>query len=468
MDINNLFELESRNTDIETEITAGIATYLTISYIIVVNPAILSQAIGIQGFSQTEVFQMIATVTIISSVIAMVVMGFYANLPFALAPGLGLSAFFAFTVVVSLGVRWQTALAAVFVEGIVFILLTVTGVRSYVINIIPDPVKLAVGSGIGAFLLMIGLQEMEVVVDDPGTLVALGNVASNPVAILGLLGTVVIFILWASDVTGDIILGIFASGLAGYLITVGGIVDPGVVVNDGALNSLTEGGLISLITGAQYDFTPLAGSFIQGFSTIDPLNFILVVLTFFFVDFFETAGALIGLGQYGGYLNEDNKLPEIEKPLLADAIGTTVGGILGTSTVSTFVQSSAGIEEGGKTGLTTITTAALFTLTLPFISLVSLIPTYASFSALIVVGIMMFEGVAEIEWNKQVWAVPAGLTIIIMPITHSISTGIAAGIIIYPIMKSFIQSPEDVRLGHWSLAIVLSLYFIVRTGNIAV
>jgi AGZA family xanthine/uracil permease-like MFS transporter len=468
MDVESFFELEENDTDVRTELLAGVTTFLTISYIIVVNPTILSQAISIEGFSQTEVFQMIAVVTIISSVVAMIVMGVYANLPFALAPGIGLNAFFAFTVVLGLGVRWQTALAAVFVEGLIFVALTITGARSYVISIFPKPVKLAVGSGIGAFLLMIGLQEMEVVINDPSNLVTLGNIASNPVAMLGLFGTVIIFILWARDVTGEIIIGIGLSTLAGYLLTLAGVVEPGIVVNDGVLNTVSEGGILTLLASTQFDISPLAGAFIQGFTNIEVGTFLMVVLTFFFVDFFDTAGALIGLGQYGGYLNEEEELPEMDKALLADGVGTTVGGMLGTSTISTYIQSSTGIEEGGRTGLTVLTTAGLFILSIPLISIITAIPTYASFSALVVVGIMMFEGVTDIDWEDPTWAIPAGLTIIVMPITYSIADGIAAGIIIYPVIKSFTDGYDSVTAGQWSMAVVLATYYLLQTGNFAI
>lgn len=465
MGVQSYFNLSEHGTDIKTELVAGLTTFFTVAYIIVVNPAVLSNAIQIEGYSNGEVFQMIAIVTIITSAIAMFVMGLYANRPFALAPGLGLQAFFTFTVVLGLGIPWQTALAAVFVEGILFIILTVTGARQRVINVFPEPVKLAVGSGIGAFLLMIGLQEMDVIVNDEATLVTLGDIASvttNPVPLFGVAATALILILWARDTPGSILIGIIVSSIAGFVATGAGFAAPGELVDKQVMNE----GVSSLISGAQYDITPLAGAFIDGFSNVDPVMFVVVVLTFFFVDFFDTAGALIGLGQQGDLLDENGDFPEMDKPLLADGIGTTVGAMLGTSTITTFIESSAGIEAGGRTGLTAITVAVLFLLVLPLVSVVSVIPEFASYSALVVVGIIMFQGAADIHWDDPVWAVPAAVTIVLMPLTFSIADGIAAGIIIFPVIKALVDGTKDVSVGHWSMAITLSAYYVIQTSGL--
>jgi len=465
MGLQSYFGLSEHGTTVRTELVAGLTTFFAMSYIIVVNPAILSAAISIEGYSDAEVFQMLAIVTVITSAIAMVVMGLYANRPFGLAPGLGLNAYFAFTVVLGLGIPWQTALAAVFVEGVIFILLTVTGAREYIINLFPEPVKFAVGAGIGVFLLMIGLQELQVVVADEATLVTLGDIGSNPVALLGALGAALILILWARGMTGAILIGVIATALAGYAATFAGLVDPGVLVDRTVLTRLSEDGAVSLVTGIQYDITPLAGAFLDGFSDIEPLTFGLVVLTFFFVDFFDTAGALIGVGQYGDFLDEDGKLPDIDKPLMADGIGTTVGAMLGTSTITTFIESSAGVEAGGRTGLTALTIAGLFLLMLPFVSIAAAIPTYASFTALVVVGIIMFKGVADIDWNDPAWSVPAALTVTVIPLTYSIANGIAVGIISYPIIKTMVDGPTDVSIGHWTMAATLTVYFYIQTSG---
>ena len=465
MGLNSFFDLDDHDTDVNSEVIAGATTFLAMAYIIVVNPTVLSNAISIEGYTDPEVFQMIAITTILASVAAMLVMALYANRPFGLAPGLGLNAFFAFTVVLGLGIPWQTALAAVFVEGIIFIVLTAIGAREYIINLFPEPVKFAVGAGIGVFLLFIGLQEFQVIVNDDATLVTLGSVGSNPVAILGLSGVVLTLLLWARGITGSIIIGILTTAIAGWGLTLGGVVDRGVLVNESVLSAVEQQGVFGVITGIQYDITPLAGAFIDGLSRVEPLTFGFVVLTFFFVDFFDTAGTLIGIAQFGDFLDENGELPEMDKPLMADAVGTTVGAMLGTSTVTTYIESSTGVEAGGRTGLTTLVVAALFLLMIPFVAIASAIPSYASFIALVIVGIIMFEGVVDIDWRDPAWSISAALTITIMPLTYSIADGLAAGIISYPLVKAAAGDAADIRVGQWLLAAVLVVYFYVQTSG---
>ena len=465
MGLNSFFELDDHDTDVNSEVIAGATTFLAMAYIIVVNPTVLSNAISIEGYTDPEVFQMIAITTILASVVAMVVMALYANRPFGLAPGLGLNAFFAFTVVLGLGIPWQTALAAVFVEGIIFILLTAVGAREYIINLFPEPVKFAVGAGIGVFLLFIGLQEFQVIVNDEATLVTLGSVGSNPVAILGLSGVALTLLLWARGITGSIIIGILTTAAAGWALTLAGVVDRGVLVNESVLSAVEQQGVLGVITGIQYDITPLAGAFIGGLSQVEPLTFGFVVLTFFFVDFFDTAGTLIGIAQFGDFLDENGELPEMDKPLMADAVGTTVGAMLGTSTVTTYIESSTGVEAGGRTGLTTLVVAVLFLLMIPFVAIASAIPSYASFIALVIVGVIMFEGVVDIDWRDPAWSISAALTITIMPLTYSIADGLAAGIISYPLVKAASGEADDIRLGQWLLAAVLMVYFYVQTSG---
>ena len=465
MGLNSFFDLDGHGTDVNSEVIAGATTFLAMAYIIVVNPTVLSNAISIEGYSDPEVFQMIAITTILASVAAMLVMALYANRPFGLAPGLGLNAFFAFTVVLGLGIPWQTALAAVFVEGIIFIVLTAIGAREYIINLFPEPVKFAVGAGIGVFLLFIGLQEFQVIVNDEATLVTLGSVGSNPVAILGLSGVVLTLLLWARGITGSIIIGILTTAIAGWALTLGGIVDRGVLVDESVLSAVEQQGVLGVITGIQYDITPLAGAFIDGLSAVEPLTFGFVVLTFFFVDFFDTAGTLIGIAQFGDFLDENGELPEMDKPLMADAVGTTVGAMLGTSTVTTYIESSTGVEAGGRTGLTTLVVAVLFLLMIPFVAIASAIPSYASFIALVIVGVIMFEGVVDIDWRDPAWSISAALTITIMPLTYSIADGLAAGIISYPLVKAASGEADDIRLGQWLLAAVLMVYFYVQTSG---
>ncbi|ELZ17914.1 xanthine/uracil/vitamin C permease [Haloterrigena salina JCM 13891] len=455
------FGFDEHDTDLETELIAGITTFLAMSYIIVVNPAILSQAIQIEGYEQPEVFQMIAVATILASVVAILVMAFWANRPFGLAPGMGLNAFFAYTVVLGLGVPWQVALAAVFVEGIVFIVLTAVGARRYIIELFPEPVKFAVGAGIGVYLLFLGLQEMQIVVDDPETLVAMGNVATSAVAALSVAGLALMLILHARGIRGAIVIGIVATAIAGWVLTLAGVVDSGTLVDGNTYDQVTGGGIVDLIASVQYDFTPLVAGFVDGLGMItdDPLVFVLVVFTFFFVDFFDTAGTLIGVSQIGGFLDENGDLPEIEKPLMADAVGTTVGAIIGTSTVTTYIESSTGVEEGGRTGFTALVVGVLFLLSLLVVPLMSAIPQYATYLALVVVGIIMLQGVTDIDWQDPAWAISAGLTITVMPLTASISNGLAAGIMSYPLVKASMGEADDVSLGQWTLAATFVLYF---------
>ncbi|ELZ01968.1 NCS2 family permease [Natrialba asiatica] len=462
--IADYFGFDEYETDLSTELIAGLTTFLAMSYIIVVNPLILGEAIEIEGYSGAQVTQMIAVATILASVVGTTVMALWANRPFGLAPGMGLNAFFAYTVVLGLGVPWQVALAAVFVEGIIFILLTVIGARRYIIELFPEPVKFAVGAGIGIFLLFLGLQEMELVVSDPETAVTLGNAATSPIAALSVVGLALTLVLYARGTRGAIVIGIIFTALAGWLVTLLGVVSPSELALEREYNLVTNDGLsgiIELILNVQYDFTPLIAGFVDGLGMIaeDPFVFALVVFTFFFVDFFDTAGALIGVSQIGGLLDDEGNLPEIEKPLLADAVGTTVGAMIGTSTVTTFVESSAGLEEGGRTGFTALVVSGFFVLSLLVVPLVAIIPQYAIYVALVVVGIIMLQGAADIDWQQSTWLIPSGLTITVMPLTTSIANGLAAGIMSYPLVKAAAGERADVSPGQWALALAFVLYF---------
>jgi len=451
--VASFFEFEKHGTDAKTEVVAGVTTFLTMSYIIVVNPAILSAAISIDGYSDGQVFQMLAIATILAAAVGSAVMALYANRPFGLAPGMGLNAYFAFTVVITLGIPWQTALAAVFVEGIIFIAMSSVGARRYIIEFFPEPVKFAVGAGIGLFLLLLGLIEINVAVADEATLVSLGNVASDPVALLALAGLAFTIVLYAKGVTGSIITGIVATAAAGWGLTLAGVVGGGVLTPDG-------------LPPINYDITPLLGAFVGGFQNIEPVSFAIVVLTFFFVDFFDTAGTLIGVSQFGDFLDEDGNLPEMEKPLMADAIATTFGAVVGTTTVTTYVESSTGVEEGGRTGLTALVVALLFLASLVVVPVVAAIPTYASYLGLVLVGLIMLQGVTDIEWANSDWLIPGGLTIVMMPLTASIANGIAAGIISYPLVKTAQGEHGSVHAAQWVLAVSFVLYFYVTAGGV--
>ncbi|MDQ2054946.1 NCS2 family permease [Halobellus sp. H-GB7] len=459
--LGNYFDVQEHGSSVRTELLAGLTTFLTMSYIVVVNPSILTDqpnipgadGISIAGIPPGEIQSMLAVVTILAAATATFVMAFYANRPFAQAPGLGLNAFFAFTVVSALGIPWQTALAAVVVEGIIFIILTAIGAREYVIKLFPEPVKFAVGTGIGLFLAIIGLQAMGIVVDDTATLISMGSIASNPVAIVSVFGLFLTFALYARNVPGSIIIGIALTSVLGWLLTAFGPI-------------AADAGLVAGSTSVSYDITPLAGAFISGLSDVEAFTFALVVFTFFFVDFFDTAGTLVGVGQAGNFLDEDGDLPDIDKPLMADAIGTTVGGMLGTSTVTTYIESASGVEEGGRTGLTALTVAVLFLISLALVPLAAAIPLYASHIALVVIGVVMLRNVVDIDWDDLTQAIPAGMTILVMPFAYSIAYGIAAGIVSYPVIKFAAGEGDDVRLGHWALAGAFVVYFVVRTGGI--
>ncbi|WP_416838483.1 NCS2 family permease [Haloferax sp. DFSO52] len=456
----NYFDVHKHGSTVRTEILAGITTFLTMSYIVVVNPSILTDqpfidgvdGIAIAGYAPGEVQSMLAVVTILAAAVATLTMAFYANRPFAQAPGLGLNAFFAFTVVGALGVPWQTALAAVFVEGIIFIALTAVGAREAIIKVFPEPVKLAVGTGIGLFLTIIGLQAMGIVVNDAATLITLGNLASSPVAMISIVGLFLTFGLYAAGIPGSIILGIIATTVLGWGLTTGGIVSP-------------DAGLVAGSSAATYDITPLVGAFIGGFGNVEAFSFALIVFTFFFVDFFDTAGTLVGVGQVAGFLDEDGDLPDIDKPLMADAIGTTVGSMLGTSTVTTYIESATGVEEGGRTGLTALVVAGLFIASLALVPLATAVPLYASHIALVVIGVVMLRNVVDIAWDDITHTIPAGMTILVMPFTYSIAYGIAAGIVSYPLVKVAAGDYEDVSAGQWALAVAFVIYFVVRTSG---
>ena len=450
----DFFAFDEYDTDLGTETTAGATTFLAMAYIIVVNPNILAPAIVGEGdtteiagtvYTTSEIVEMLTVVTILASVVAILVMALYANRPFGLAPGLGLNAFFAFTVVLTLGVPWQVALAAVFVEGVVFIAMT------------------AVGAGIGVFLLFLGLQEMRVVVADETTLVTLGNVLRSPVAALSLLGLAVTLALYARGIRGAIVAGILGTAAAGYGLTLAGVVEGGVLDAGGTVAQVEREGLGSLVFGVQYDFTPLVVGFLDGLGLVleDPLVFALVVFTFFFVDFFDTAGTLIGVSQRAGFLDDNGDLPDMNEPLMADAVGTTLGAMMGTSTVTTYIESATGVEEGGRTGFTALVVGLLFALSLAVVPLVQAIPTYATYIALVVVGIIMLQGVADIDWSDPAWAIAGGLTITVMPLTVSIANGLAAGIMSYPVVKAAVGERRDVSPGQWTLAAVFVVYFAV-------
>lgn len=440
--MEKLFHLKENGTTVRREIVAGITTFLTMAYIVFVNPSILINVIpGATPGSTlyTQFFGAFMVATILGSVTATLIMGLFANYPFALAPGMGLNAYFAFTVYLKMGIDWRVALAAVFVEGLIFIFLTVTGARSLVVKAVPDSVKLATGAGIGLFIAFIGLKGAGIVVADPATFVSLGHL-SDPNVIVAIIGFFIIAVLFTLKVPGAIMIGILTSTLIGALPVFGITNYQGIV---GRIPNITP-------TFMKMDFN------LQALSTA---TFWMVVFTFFFVDFFDTLGTLTGLAESAGFM-KNGDLPRSSRAYLADAVGTSVGAVFGTSTVTTYIESSAGIAEGGRTGLTAVVVAILMLLMLFFSPLALTVPSAATAPALVFVGVLMIKTLKRINWDDISEAVPAFITLLMMPLTYSIANGIALGIITYPIVKLFSGRAKQVHWLTWILAILFVLYLI--------
>lgn len=451
--LEKLFKLKENHTDVRTEIIAGVTTFMTMAYILAVNPSILS-ASGMDA-------KAVLIATALASFIGTAMMAFLANYPFALAPGLGLNAYFAYTVCLTMGYSWQIALAAVFVEGLIFILLSLTNVREAIFNSIPMTLKYAVSGGIGLFVTFIGLQNAQLIVNSDSTLVTYqtfkgDNFHSIGVgALLALIGVLITGILIVKKVKGNILLGILITWVLGIICELLGIYVPN-----------PDAGMYSVIPTAfvSFDFSSIGLTFGQVFKAdygaIRILDFITVIFAFLFVDIFDTLGTLIGVASKAELLDKDGKLPRIKGALLADAIATSVGAILGTSTTTTFVESTAGVSEGGRTGLTAITTGILFLLALIFSPLFLTIPSFATAPALIVVGFFMISNVMKIDFNDASEGLPAFLTIAAMPLAYSISEGIAIGVISYTLLSLLTGKAKEKKL-HW-LMYVLTILFILK------
>jgi AGZA family xanthine/uracil permease-like MFS transporter len=428
--LERTFKLKENNTDVRTEILAGLTTFMTMVYIIFVNPNILAEA----GMPWGGVF----IATVLATALGTLLMAFMTNYPFALAPGMGLNAFFAFSVVLGMGVSWQVALGIVFVEGLLFILLSALPVRETIVNSIPMGLKSAIGAGIGLFIAFIGLQNAGIVVSNPATLVGLGNISSGTplVALVGLLLTGV---LYALKVKGALLWGILGGTLFGML--------PGVDVTPAFQ------GIVAMPSFADWS-SVLFKLDIRGALDISMLG---VIFAFLFVDLFDTVGTLVGASTQAGFLDEQGNLPKAGKALMADAIATTGGALFGTSTVTTYVESASGVSEGGRTGLTGVVVSILFLLSLFFMPLVGIVPAAATAPALIIVGVMMLKAALRIDWDDFTEALPAFVTMIAMPLTYSISNGIALGLIFYPLIKLLTGRGKEV---HW-LVYVLGALFVL-------
>ncbi|MDE5891700.1 MAG: NCS2 family permease [Acetatifactor sp.] len=424
--LEKFFKLKENNTNMKTEIMAGITTFMTMAYILAVNPNILS-ATGMDK-------QAILLATALASFLGTVLMALLANYPFALAPGMGLNAYFAYTVVIGYGYSWQIALLAVFIEGLIFIVLSVTNVREAIFNAIPMTLKSAVSAGIGLFIAFIGMQNAKIVVNNDSTLVSYQNFKENfssvgMGALLALIGVLITAFLLIKKVKGGILFGILATWVLGIICELTHLYVPNI-----------ELGMYSVIPSSfvSFDFSPLGSTFGQvfkaDFSTVKVLDMVVIVFAFLFVDIFDTLGTLIGVSSKANMLDKDGKLPRIKGALLADAIATSAGAVLGTSTTTTYVESASGVTEGGRTGLTAVVTGLLFLLAIVFSPLFLTIPSFATAPALIIVGFYMIGSVAKINWDNMLEAIPAFLCIACMPLMYSISEGIAVGVISWTIL----------------------------------
>ena len=449
--LEKFFKLKENGTNVRTEVVAGVTTFMTMAYILAVNPSILS-ASGMDA-------QAVLIATAIASFIGTICMALLANYPFALAPGLGLNAYFAYTVCGSMGYSWQIALFAVFVEGLIFIVLSLTNVREAIFNAIPLQLKKGVSVGIGLFIAFIGLQNAGIVVNNDSTLVSIVDFTadfhtSGISALLAVIGIFIIAVLYVKKVKGAILIGIFATWILGIICQLTGLY---VVTPDTGYYSLIPAwssfnlGAISSVFGQ---------CFKADFSSLRAFDFVAIVCAFLFVDIFDTLGTLIGCATKADMLDKEGKLPRIKEALLADAIATTAGAVLGTSTTTTFVESSAGVAEGGRTGLSSVVTGLLFLLAVFLSPIFITIPSFATAPALLFVGFLMISAVTAIVFNDFTEAVPAYLALIAMPLTYSISEGIAAGVISYVVINLISGKAKKITPLMYVLAVLFICKFI--------
>lgn len=454
MKLEKLFHLKENKTDVRTEVIAGVTTFMTMAYILAVNPNILEAS----GMDRGAVF----TATALSAFIATCLMALLSNYPFVLAPGMGLNAYFAYTVVLGMGYSWQQALAAVFVEGLIFILLSLTNVREAIFNSIPMNLKHAVSVGIGLFIAFIGLQNAKIVVNNDSTLVSVFSFKSavkdgtfNSMGItvlLALIGILVTAILLVKNIKGGILWGILITWGLGILCQFAGLYVPN-----------PELGFFSLLPDFSNGISvpSMAPTFMKmDFSIVFSLDFIVIMFAFLFVDMFDTLGTLIGVASKADMLDKDGKLPKIKGALLSDAVGTSVGAVCGTSTVTTFVESASGVAEGGRTGLTAIVAAILFGLSLFLSPIFLAIPSFATAPALIVVGFLMLTSITKIDFNDYTEAIPCFIAIIAMPFMYSISEGIAMGVISYVVINLISGKAKEKKIS--VLMYVLTVLFILK------
>ena len=451
--LDKMFKLKENQTNVRTEVMAGITTFMTMAYILAVNPSILGDA----GMDTTAVL----IATCLASALGSVLMAFMANMPFVLSAGMGLNAFFAYTVVGSFGYPWQVALLAVFVEGLIFIVLSLTNVREAIFDTIPLALKHAVSVGIGLYIAFIGLKSAGVIVDNASTLVSLVNFRTNfstagISALLALVGTFFTAVLHIKNVRGSILIGILATWMMGIACQFAGIYVP-----------TPEAGYYSLLPDMGLtDFSKLGETFGQcfnvDFSSVGIFNFIVIIFSFLFVDLFDTLGTVIGVSSKANMLDENGKLATIRPVLLADAFATTAGAVLGTSTTTTFVESSAGVAAGGRTGLTALTSAGLFLASMLFAPIFTAIPSFATAPALVIVGFLMFTNITKINLDESELTdtIPAYLCLLAMPLSYSISEGISFGMVSYVLLNLVCGKGKKVSPLMYVLAVLFILKYI--------
>ncbi|NJO39512.1 MAG: NCS2 family permease [Cyanobacteria bacterium RU_5_0] len=445
--IARFFKFAELRTNLRTEIIAGITTFVTMAYILVVNPSILSNAIFLQ--QPGDLFGELVIATAVSSAIATLILGLMSNYPFAMAPGMGLNAFFAFTVVLTLGIDWRLALSAVLVEGLLLIALTASSVRSLMITTIPECLKRATAVGIGLFIAYIGLSGdpatggAGIIVANEATKTALGDLGA-PQTLMAIAGLLITSALVARRLKGALLLGILATAILGWILQI----------------SPPPQGIVA-VPQMPVD---LIGQAFVGFSQLNSTNltnFIAVVFVLMFVDLFDTVGTLAGVGLQAGMVDEKGELPRSGRAFVGDSIGTTVGAIMGTSTVTTYVESASGVAEGGRSGFTAVVVAAFFLLSVLFIPLFAAIPGFATAATLVIVGVLMASNVVGINWFDPAESIPSFLTILLMPLTFSIAEGLAAGFITYPLIKAFQGKAHEINIAVWILAAVFVSRFVL-------
>ncbi len=439
--IASFFEFKRLGTNFRTEVLAGVTTFVTMAYILAVNPDILSNAIFLE--ESGDLFGELVFATAISAAISTLIMGLYAKYPFALAPGMGINAYFAFSVVLGLGIDWRVALAAVFIEGLIFIAMSLSKMRSRIVAAIPDCLKHAVAAGIGLFIAYIALTSNSgIIVTSEATTTTLGNLG-DPNTLMAIAGIFITAAFVARRIKGALLIGILATAILGWILGVA---------------PWPQG-----IVGFPAFPVHIAGQAFVGLAKVfenNIWNLLAVLFVFLFVDTFDTVGTLTGVGVKAGFVDEKGELPHASKAFMADAIGTTAGAALGTSTVATYIESAAGVSEGGRSGFTAIVTAILFALAIFFTPLLSAIPPFATAPVLLIVGVLMAGSITEINWEDPAESIPSFLTILFIPLSFSIAEGLAVGFISYPLLKAFQGKAHETDLTVWILAAVFLLRFV--------